>query len=182
MTPESNVPYNFLSQPMTSSLLVQSNEGDGFFFPQTNGHNGFAANGFHYTNGVRDSSPPSTASWFSEGPGPYRGTGTAFPTQALVLLGRASMAILDETTTALNLWMLFLLSDGLALTDNFALGNLTFSSPPDYLIGFTPSGLAYANGKLTVVFSLDPGSSSILSTLSVTISFTDDTVYLDVAT
>ena len=177
-----SAPYNF-NQPMVATALIQQQGSDGFYFPTANGHMGFAFDGAYYMNGVASISPPMQASWFTEGPGPYRGSGTPFPPYGLILLGRASLAILDESTTSLNLWMTFLFQNGLMLADNFAMGSYNFPvlSPPVDRMGFTPRGLSYANGKLTVVFSPDPGSESITSAMAVTVDFTKDSAYLDVA-
>lgn len=182
-----NVPYDFINQPMLATALIQALDSDSFFFPEDNLHNGFAFNGSHYTNGVQDISPPQIASWFSEGAGPYRGTGGAFPSQALLLLGRACLAILDESARALPLWMTFLIGNGLLLTDNFALDN---SNYPLNIQGFLPAGLAYANGIISVVYSPDPGAEDIgvasawgtASHMVVNIDFTRDIAYLDIAT
>jgi hypothetical protein len=183
-----NVPYNYLNQPMLATALIQGLDSDSFYFPEANGHNGYAFNGVHYTNGVQTVSPPiAPASWYREAQGPYRGTSTAFPVQALVLLGRASLVILDETTQQLNLWMTFLLGDNLLLANNFATFNPNFSSD---LQGYLPSGLTYANGVISVIYSPDPGAEDIgfsppmgtASNMVVNIDFTQDTAYLDIAT
>jgi hypothetical protein len=170
---------------MVATALIQGLDSDSFYFPEDNGHTGFAFNGAYYVSGTQ-SSPPQVASWFSEGTGPYRGDGASFPAQALLLLGRASLTILDETTPELNLWMTFLLGDNLLLADNFATSNPNYASN---LIGFLPSGMAYANGVISVIYSPDPGAEDIglsppmgsASTMVVNIDFTDDAAYLDVA-
>ena len=110
--------YNFMNQPILASALVQVSDSDSFYFPEDNGHYGYAFNGSHYTNGIQGS-PPLVASWYPEGVGPYRGSSAPFPSYGLILLGRANLTILDESTSALKLWMTFLLSDLLLLTDNF---------------------------------------------------------------
>ena len=173
-----NAFYNYLSQPIMATTLIQKRDYDSFYFPEDNGHTGFAFNGSRYTDGVEDISPPMVASWFTEAPGPYRGQSAQFPAYGLVLLGRANLTILDESTRALALWMTFLLQNGLMLADNFALGNPNFSAA---LQGFLPRGLAYANGIISVTCSHDPGSETITSNLVVNIDFSADTAYLDVA-
>lgn len=181
------VPYNYISQPVVATALVQIADSDSFYFPESSGHTGFAFNGSHYTNGVEDLSPPVVASWYAEGEGLYRGSSAPFPSYGLILLGRASLTILDESTRALNLWMTFLLGNSLLLADNFALNNPNY--PADAPIGFTPSGLAYANGVISVVYNPDPGAEDIglsppsgkASTLVVNIDFSTDSAYLDVA-
>jgi len=170
-------PYAYGNQPITATALIQQSGGDSFYFPEDNGHTGFAANGSHYTAGAEDS-PPTVASWYTETPGPYRGTSPAFPAYGLVLLGRASMTILDESTPVLPLWMTFLFQDGLMLADNYALGNPNYAT---YLIGFLPVGLSYANGVISVIYSHDPGSEDVTSSMVVNVDFGRDTAYLDVA-
>ena len=170
-------PYAYGNQPITATCLIQVSDSDSFYFPSQNGHTGFAANGSRYTAGAEDS-PPTVASWYTETPGPYRGTSSAFPAYGLVLLGRASMAILDESTPALPLWMTFLFQDGLMLADNYALGNPNYAT---YLIGFLPVGLSYANGVISVIYSHDPGSEDVTSSMVVNVDFGRDTAYLDVA-
>jgi hypothetical protein len=177
-----SVPYNYIGQPVVSTALIQQMDDDSFYFPSQNGHTGFAFDGQHYTNGVQDLSPPTSASWYTEGPGAYRGASARFPSYGLALLGRASLTILDESTPDLALWMTFLLEDGLMLANNFALDNPDFSSPPALdLMGFLPKGLAYANGVISVVYSPDPGSEAVTSGMAVNVDFARDTAYLDVA-
>jgi hypothetical protein len=175
--------YNFMNQPILASALVQVSDSDSFYFPEDNGHYGYAFNGSHYTNGIQGS-PPLVASWYSEGVGPYRGSSAPFPSYGLILLGRANLTILDESTSALKLWMTFLLSDLLLLTDNFALGNQNYSPPA--LVGYIPSGLSYANGVISVVYSPDAGAESLVyppqpatSSLIVNIDFATDSAWLD---
>lgn len=161
--------YDFLDQDIQSSQLIQVRDDDSFYNPAL-GHYGFAADGTHYTAGVQDAGPV-LASWYSETPGTYRGTKQAFPNAGLILLSKVSLVILDETTRALNLWMQFLLDDHFILTNNFSGG----------LIGFTPQSLCYADGILSVTYLPDEGSSG-LSKMVVTIDFSQDLAYLDVAT
>ena len=172
------VPYAYISQPIVSTALIQQMDDDSFYFPEANLHNGFAFNGLSYTDGVQDF-PTSYASWYLEGIGPYRGLLAQFPAYGLILLGRASLTILDESTPALGLWMTFLMQDGLLLTDNFAIGNSNYAAD---LQGFMPKGLAYANGVVSVVYSPDAGAETISSNLVVNIDFSQNTAYLDVAT
>jgi hypothetical protein len=110
----------------------------------------------------------------------------AFPAYGLVLLGRANLTILDESSPALALWMTFLLGDNLLLTNNFALNNPNF---PSSLIGYTPSKLAYANGIISVTYVPDAGAEDIglsppmgsASHMVVHIDFSSDSAFLDVA-
>ncbi len=180
------VPYGYISQPIVATALIQQSNSDSFYFPEQNGHNGFAFNGSHYTNGVEDLSPPTVASWYAEGSGPYRGVTGSFPAYGLVLLGRANLTILDESSPALALWMTFLLGDNLLLANNFALDNPNY---PSSLIGYTPSRLTYANGIISVTYVPDAGAEDIglsppmgsASNMVVHIDFTQDTAYLDIA-
>ena len=182
-----NVPYNYISQPIIATALIQLTNSDSFYFPEVNAHSGFAFNGSYYENGVEVISPPTVASWYAEGSGPYRGVLGSFPAYGLVLLGRANLTILDESSPALALWMTFLLGDNLMLGNNIALGNPNYSSD---LIGFLPSKLAYANGIISVIYTPDPGALDIgqsppispASHMVVHIDFTQDTAYLDIAT
>jgi hypothetical protein len=170
-------------------------------------HNGFAWDGILYIGGVQQitmSSPPGPiyASWFTETDGPYRGTSSTFPQAGLVLLSRVALTILDETSSALSLWMQFLLQSN--LLNNFPVSSPPLSPPVDVpgsyaltdnfnseLNGWLPSGLAYADGVLSVVYTPDYGnqtgisadhtSYNIDSNMVVSIDFTTDSVYLDVA-
>jgi len=171
------IPYDYLDQSIQASALVQVRDDDSFYNPSL-GHTGFAADGTHYTAGVQDSvSGPIYASWFTEVPGAYRGTKAVFPSAGLILLSKVSLVILDETTRALNLWAQFLLGDTLALTNNFENGTL----------GFTPRSLSYADGVISVTYEPDEGAVNITpgsgpaSAMVVTLDFTQDKVYLDVA-
>ncbi len=164
--------YDFINQPIQASLLITVKDDDPFFNPGPLAITGFAADGFYYDGGVRTM---TQASWFTEGEGPYRGPLQAFPAAALVLLSQVSLTILDvsnavQTSALLPLWMQALLGDSLALTNNFE----------DSLVGFTPSGLTYAAGILTVTYIPDAGS-EIQSTMSVNFDFTQDSIYLYVA-
>lgn len=105
-------------------------------------------------------------------PTPYRGEQQPFPQQALLLLDSATLTILDATQPGLPLWMQFLLHDQFALADNFN-GQLN---------SWTPTGLAYADGVISVSYAPDPGSTFITSNMVVNIDFTQDKVYLDVGT
>lgn len=191
--------YDYINQPIQSTCLIEPKDDDSFYNPTTLGHNGFAWDGTLYIEGVQQftvASPPTLvyASWYTEPTGPYRGDSATFPQAGLVLLSRAALTILDETTSALNLWMQFILQNNIvstvssppvtvgsfSLTDNFN-GDLN---------GWLLSGLAYADGVLSVVYSPDSGNASIAAVTSgdvnsnmvVNIDFTQDKVYLDVAT
>jgi hypothetical protein len=174
--------YTYSQQPVVATAVIQQRTDDSFYFPETNGHTGFAFNGIYYQDGVRGS-PQTFASWYTEaGSPPFRGAMGQFPSYGLILFSRASLTILDESNPQLNLWMIFLFHDNLLLTDNFAIDNPNYPPPPMAgLQGFMPRGLAYANGIISAVFSPDPGSKSITSTMSINIDFTRDSAYLDVA-
>ena len=166
----STIPYDYIDQDIQATALIQIRDNDSFFNP-TIGHNGFAADGTRYTNGVQDVGPV-LASWFTEQPGPYRGSKQPFPNQGLILLSKVALTVLDETTRSLNLWIQFLLKDSYALTNNFTGG----------LIGFTPRSLSYADGIISVQYEPDEGAIDITSNMVVSLDFTQDNVYLDVAT
>ena len=171
------IAYDYLNQDIQASALILMRDDDSFYNP-TLGHYGFAADGTRYTAGVQDSvSGPVYASWYTELPSAYRGSKATFPNAGLILLSKASLVILDETTRALNLWMQFLLADTLALTNNFENGTLSF----------TPRSLTYADGVISVIYEPDEGATDITpgagaaSHMVVTLDFTQDKAYLDVA-
>jgi len=180
--------YDYLDQDIIATALIQPYDNDSFYNPVVNLHTGFAVDGTHYTNGVQDAGP-IYASWYTEfgtPNDPYRDDQAVFPTYGLILLSKVSMVILDETTPATNanqlkLWMQFLLSDNFMLANNFN----------SSLQGFTPSGLAYADGIVSVIYTPDAGNQSpssppvptdsAQSTMVVSIDFSTDSAYLDVA-
>lgn len=160
--------YDYLDQALSASILVQPFDNESFFHPKI-GHTGFAYDGTRYTNGIQDPGPVFS-SWYIEAPGPYRSAAKPFPTQAIVLLSKVSMVILDETNSNLPLWMQFLLEDNFALPDNFE----------NAFIGFTTQLLTYSNGVISVTSVPDPGS-QIQSNMIVTFDFVADQTYLYVA-
>lgn len=159
--------YDYINQSIQSSLLIVPKDNDPFFFPTQLALSGFAFDGFLYDSGVKTM---TQASWFTEAQSAYRGILPSFPEAALVLLSQVALTILDETNSDLPLWMQFLMSDLYAVANNFN----------ETLIGFTPVGLSYAGGILTVTYIPDAGS-DYQSTLAVNIDFTQDNVYLMVA-
>lgn len=161
--------YDYLNQSVMATELILPKDCDSFYNPQTQGHNGYAADGYYYSYGVAQNIPQ--ASWFTEPPGDYRGNSQPFPSSGLVLLSKAALTILDESTPSLSMWAEFLLSDTYALTNNY---NST-------LQGYTPSSLSYANGKISVTYEPDSGATGAKSIMVVTIDFTQDKVYLDVS-
>jgi|SRR5208337_631392 len=174
--------YDYLNQVIVATALIQPHDDDSFYNPTTNFHFGYAADGNFYLNGVWQVGHPQ-ASWATETTGSYRGDGASFPTAGLILLSPVALTILDQSTptldaTKLPLWMQFLLSDMFALANNFN----------DALNGWTPSGLAYADGVISVIYTPDSGNQTVTSppttidtTMVVTIDFVQDTAYLDVA-
>jgi hypothetical protein len=181
------IPYNYLNQSMVATALIELKDDDSFYNPSL-GHNGFAWDGILYSEGqqVSEISGVQYASWFIEAdtPGPYRSAQANFPTAGLVLLSKVALTILDESTYPnLNLWMQFLLADLFLLVNNF-----TSSYTSESTIGFTPSGLAYADGVISVIYTPDEGASNITlgsgpaSTMVLSIDFSQDRAYLDVAT
>jgi hypothetical protein len=185
--------YDFIDQNIVASCTIEKRTDDSFYFPDLgdNQHTGFAFDGSYYRVGVLQPDTPR-ASWFTEAFGTYRGSTPAFPTYGLVLLSPAALAILDQSVPVLTagqlpLWMLFVLGDTNALANNYN-GSVQ---------GFLPRGVCYADGVVSVTYSPDPGNQPnnlthpILtplvapppaqSSMVVSIDFTLDRVYLDVA-
>jgi hypothetical protein len=203
--------YDYLDQNVVATCLIQAYNNDSFYNPTTNNHTGFAADGTHYTSGVQDvvaGSPPGPlyASWYLEatnptasGPEPSRDFRATFPTYGIILLSPVAMTILDESTPVarsneLKLWMLFGLADGYMMTDNY----VSYLNPPLLAIqGFTPSGLSYADGIISITYTPDSGNQppvlagtpdpipqpgdSAQSHMVVSIDFSMDAAYVDVA-
>jgi len=209
------VPYDYIHQDIVATALIQPLDNDSFYNPVPNGHTGFAADGILYNAGevVLTGSPPvfTYASWFTEFAGsgsppvlnPYRGDQAAFPASGLILLSPVALTILDQSNTALPLWMQFLLNDSYALANNFSTGNPNYSN--QLLDGWLPAGLTYADGIISVIYTPDPGAYQIEGltgsppsitgpwaigsvdqvgqgpTLVVSIDFSQDEIYLDTA-
>jgi hypothetical protein len=183
--------YDFIDQNILASTNIQPLDDDSFYFPVRNQHTGWAFDGKYYQAGVLQPGvqPPS---WFTEAFSVFRGSTQAFPTYGLVLLSPAALSILDQSTPVktapqLPLWMLFVLGDNNALANNFNNSNQ----------GFLPKSVCYADGVISVTYSPDPGNQpdnlvhpiltppptppSAQSSMVVSIDFTQDRVYLDVA-
>lgn len=160
--------YEYLNQPVITSTLCFQRDADSFFSPVSLKHTGFAFDGSVYAAGVKTAG--ASASWFSEPQGPTRGPLPSFPTQALVIVSRASVSILDATTEALNLWMLFYLADGNAYADN----------AQAEVAGYVASTVTWANGLLSITLSPDAGS-TVQAPVVVTFDFVQDLVYADTA-
>ena len=186
-----SVPYNYTDQSVAASCLIQPKDIDSFYNPINQAHTGYAWDGTLYLAGVQQSGPVY-ASWYTEGQGAYRGPLLTFPQSGLIVLSRAALTILDGSTSALNLWMLFLLQNTMV--------NPTISSPTGFALvdnfnselnGWMPTNLAYADGILSVIYAPDFGNGSGVSTdntsynvdsiMVINIDFTQDRVYLDVA-
>jgi hypothetical protein len=182
--------YDYLNQVIVATALIQPYDDDSFYNPVDNSHSGYAADGTLYENGAQIASPAPipapfasyTASWASETPGPYRSATAAFPQAGLILLSPVALTILDQGTPTLDaaqlpLWMQFLLSDFYLLPNNF----------DGALNGWTPSGLAYADGLISVIYTPDAGNQTggtppnANSIMVLTIDFSRDAAYLDVA-
>jgi hypothetical protein len=179
--------YNYLDQAIQSTCLIEPKSNDSFYYPlstsNTLGHTGFAWDGTLYIEGVQQytiASPPALiyASWYSEAQGDYRGGTPTFPQTGLILLSRAALTILDGSTSALTLWMQFLIQNQFALANNFS-ENLNN--------GWTPSSLTYADGVLSVTCTPDTGNNivgegyNVDSNMVINIDFSQDKVYIDVA-
>jgi hypothetical protein len=183
--------YDYLDQVIVATALIQPSDSDSFYNPTTNAHYGYAYDGNFYLNGVLQVGH-SPASWATESPGAYRGDGIKFPTAGLILLSPVALTILDQSTPTLiaanlPLWMQFILSDTFMFGNNFD-GTLN---------GWTPSGLAYADGVISVIYTPDTGNQPPITSpptsppitsppiadtaMVVTIDFVQDLAYLDVA-
>ena len=158
--------YAYLSQPVAASLSIAIRDDDSFFNPVRLGHTGYGFDGVYYTVGVPNTA--QIASWSSEGVSATRGALASFPTAAVVLVSSASVSILDATTDSLNLWMLFYLSDGYALPNNFTGGSLSF----------TAGHATWADGMLSILLKSDPGAVTV-PVASLTFDFSGDAVYVD---
>lgn len=157
--------YDYLNQPVITSQLCFQRDAESFFHPVELGHTGYAFDGYSYSSGTKGT---TTASWFSEPQGATRGPLQEFPAQALVLVSRASITILDATTEALNLWMLFYFADQNAYANNSQTA----------VAGYVASSVTWANGLLSIVMTPDAGSTPQAAVV-LTIDFVQDTVYLD---
>lgn len=117
---------------------------------------------------------PQTNDSGTVGPSPYRGEQQSFPHSGLILLSQVALTILDQSTPGLPLWMQFILGDSFAFANNFN----------GLLAGWTPSGLQYADGIISVVYKPDVGSQvwtlGINSNMIVSVDFAQDQVSLDV--
>lgn len=155
-----------LGSSIVDSMLIQRSSNDLFFNPQ-NGLTGYGYDGTYYQNGVQN--PNSLASWFSEPPGDNRGNLATFPNSALVLLTDAGVSILD-TTSHLDMWMVFARVDQGAFTLNFS----------GQIMGYRPRFLSYTSGAILVSMSPDAGS-QVLGNACIVIDFINDRAYVDVA-
>ena len=164
--------YDALNQSVITSLSISVKDDDSFFTPVRLAHNGFASDGFFYTAGVQN--PAVQASWATELPSDTRGALPSFPTSAVVLVNRASVAILDAADDLIQIWMIFYLCDQYALPVNFtnAIGS------------YTAQSASWAAGRLSVVLVADPGSPVSATTSHVavlTLDFANDSVYIDLS-
>jgi hypothetical protein len=185
--------YNWIFQDIVASTLISPTTADSFYFPVQNQHSGFAIDGQLYVNGILIASPtpiPSPyqsyqASWLTEfltAPNPFRGSSAQFPSAGLILVSPVAMTILDATVNPPALWMQFLLADGggngfsYAMTDNYNAS----------LQGFTPSGVNYSDGIVSVIYTPDAGNQDggggTTSNLVLTVDFSQELIFLDVAT
>jgi hypothetical protein len=164
--------YDYINQSVLTSLHIAPKDDDAFFNPQRLTHNGFAWDGYKYVNGVKDLS--TRPSWATEGGSDTRGILETFPTDAVVLVSAASVAILDATTTSLRLWMLFYTVDSYAIPVNPIAGQTVDGG----IASFTPKSANWANGVLSIVMEADPGSTA-MPVAVITIDFTTDTVFAE---
>jgi hypothetical protein len=210
--------YDYLDQNIVATTLIQAYNNDSFYNPTTNNHYGFAADGTLYLNGIQQlvGSPPTNpiyASWYLElanpsvcavtqGPQPSRDFQAAFPAYGLILLSPVAMTIVEQSTPVpqadqLRMWMTFGLADQYMMSNNYA----AFLPTPALAVqGFTPSGLSYADGIISIIYTPDAGNQapaiidgsppapgipvsgdSSQSHMVVNIDFAQDLAYLDVA-
>lgn len=190
--------YDFIDQNIVASCLIQAHTDDSFYEPIANSHTGFAFDGNYYLQGSVATGHPQ-ASWFTEfGVNlTTRGSTAAFPDFGIVLLSPASLVILDQSKAVLQasvlpLWMQFVLADDSMFGNNFN-GSVQ---------GFLPSAVCYADGIVSVTYTSDAGNQltytnsqhpvlkpypapypivSAQSHMVVSIDFTRDNAYLDVA-
>jgi hypothetical protein len=184
-------PYNYINQSIAASCLIQPKDIDSFYNPTSLSHTGFAWDGTLYAAGVQQPGPVY-ASWYTEGASAFRGSLATFPQSGIVLLSNTALTIIDGSTFALNMWMIFLFQNvlvdptsetpgGYALVNNF---NSEFN-------GWSPAGLSYADGIVSAVYTPDYGNESgpsqdntsydINSNMVINIDFSQDQAYLDVA-
>jgi hypothetical protein len=159
--------YQYLSQPVLASLSFGVKDDDSFFNPTGLGHTGFAFDTNHYTAGVLDAGH-AAPSWTAEGSSATRGPLAAFPEQTVVVISEASFAILDATTDALNLWMLFYLCDFFAYPSTFA-GDVA---------SFTAESATWASGLLSITLKAVSSASTFAGAV-LTYDFAADSVYVD---
>ena len=159
--------YDVLGQSVNTSLLIGVKDDDSFFNPTGLVHTGFAFDAKHYTAGVLDVGH-AAPSWAAEGESATRGPLVAFPEQVVVVVSEASFALLDATTDALNLWMLFYLCDFFAYPSAF----------PNEVATFQPVSATWAAGKLSITMQA-VSSAPAYATAVLTYDFAADTVYAD---
>ena len=185
--------YDYINQAIVASCLIQPKTIDSFYNPVSQSHTGYAWDGTLYSAGVQEAGPVY-ASWYTEGAGDYRGNLPTFPTTGIVLLSNTALTILDGSTFALNMWMIFLFQNVLITPSTGSPGGLGFALVNNFnseLNGWKPSSLAYADGILSAICtpdygnqsgaSLDSTSYNINSNMVIHIDFSQDRVYLDVA-
>jgi hypothetical protein len=157
--------YNVLTQPVVASQVIAARDDDAFFFPQRLGFTGFAADGMWYQAGVQQ--PSHVASWYLETASDTRGTLQSFPTNALVIISKASVSIYDTSQETLTLWMVFYKNDEYVVPTNF----ITTGS-------YSPVSVSWSSGVLSVVLAPDQGApTQDYGMLS--IDFSQDSVAID---
>jgi hypothetical protein len=158
--------YDYIHQDIVATALILPTENDSFYNPVANLHTGFAFDGRLYRAGVpiASGSPPTYthATWWTEYtslPNPYRGDQANFPATGLLLLSPVSLTILDQSNQALPMWMQFLLCDSFMFANDFSTGNSNYPNP--LLNGWNPSGVTYADGIVSVIYTPDIGAYSV---------------------
>jgi hypothetical protein len=206
--------YDYIDQSILASTVITAKNNDGFFLPTQLLHNGYAADGNLYINGVLQTTStsqgwgdggygdgayggvdggglPSIASWALEPPSTFRSSIITFPTNALLLVSEAALTIIDQSQGSLDMWMIFLLADALAFTNNFGqtggdafgdggFGDVGFGGAENN--GWLPFSIQYSSGVITVCCSPDVGSQSSTKMMAVNLDFTQDKAYVDTPT
>lgn len=154
------------------SCVITAADTDLFFHPTTaSGLTGFAADGYYYLNGVKNSLVQ--APWWNEATGggdqTTRGSLQSFPTPGLVLVTEGSISILNPAD-GLSMWMIFKKKEGNVYSNTYNLGTGA---------AFTPVEVNFDSGVLTVNMQVQAGS-SFNDLITLGIDFVNDFIFLDV--
>jgi len=116
-TTDSDSNYH-LPKKEVNGAFVYDSLGEDWASPTRVSLTGYASDGFRYTNGVKDSGPV-VAPWSSETLSSVRGSGSSFPSLALIVWSVDYITIFDATDiqTDLKMWMRFNTGSGLMAQD-----------------------------------------------------------------